>query len=948
MKKTFKTHEFLYYTASERGNGETDFMGENAVFTNEERFSFLHAYQKAARAWTEDDSLATKVVSDSDVSAMTALLSDPEPQVRRQLVLKDLDAYSADKPNRYRDLVLYGGAYVENNEVLLADGDIPPVACARFLIPKQNKLCVAFDLYMNPEFRGLQKAKLSAGAAGRVIELRNGTIAVAKIKLHYTGDVCISEPGVWSSFNEKIGEVRFGAYNRIVMELGDTVTVTINGTVKTDIPIKEKGIVLDHENCVDNIFFDGGMHPRGTWKIRNMTINGTPWSFEESDAPETLTFIEKANLPYVIGTYENRDKRLYLKKKFTYSPDGCETFLDVDTLDPCGKVWLNGTLVLDAKDPLRHTVCVTEYLQSGENEICLMVEPRAPETYYFWHRHEDCFNGWFCGEVRLFSRPKTGLEKLVLRTLTTEPQVRAEAEVTFSSFAKGTVKLYVTPWYPQKGEEAEVASAVVDGKKNTFTFDGDFAPWSPDTPVLYAVRAVFCDENGTPVDDLVEEFGFRTISQHNGAVMLNGKRVLMNGALIMQFLPPIELVPCNHNCPSLEQLVWQFMMIRRMNGNTARLHMLGYGSNSRLVAKAADYLGVMLIWVTRLVDSLESMVFSTEWQEAPYYQQQMRDVINHPSIVVWEGSNEFFPQLHTLDRMYEVFVGAARAVDNTRLLCPCSHFYYAWEMFGYSAEHYTDDGKFDHLGNPVQASPAWNDPLVIRSAHTYCMLGGYDALWEEIRKQRWPEQKNLLESKRHSYHVSEFAITALPNPTTAEAQKTPYPESYERFSEAINIGHTFAPDEWRESQAYQGFTAFNAIKKMRLLDVDGMTWCCLSGGANHGAYMKPPIDFYGYAKLGFYGIREGYQELLACNGNLDMVFGTDDLFYPTVVHNGKEGAVNLEITFVNEQGDVVDQKTYNNVLLDKADAFTALPPFKPAFPDAGHYTVILSVHTDVK
>ena len=135
---------------------------------------------------------------------------------------------------------------------------------------------------------------------------------------------------------------------------------------------------------------------------------------------------------------------------------------------------------------------------------------------------------------------------------------------------------------------------------------------------------------------------------------------------------------------------------------------------------------------------------------------------------------------------------------------------------------------------------------------------------------------------------------------------------------------------------------------MRLLDVDGMTWCCLSGGANHGAYMKPPIDFYGYAKLGFYGIREGYQELLPCNGNLDMVFGTDDLFYPTVVHNGKEGAVNLEITFVNEQGDVVDQKTYNDVLLDKADAFTALPPFKPAFPDAGYYTVILSVHTDVK
>ncbi|MBO4954214.1 MAG: hypothetical protein J6D04_03595, partial [Clostridia bacterium] len=318
------------------------------------------------------------------------------------------------------------------------------------------------------------------------------------------------------------------------------------------------------------------------------------------------------------------------------------------------------------------------------------------------------------------------------------------------------------------------------------------------------------------------------------------------------------------------------------------------------------------------------------------------------SIVCWEGSNEFYPQLHTLDRMFEVFVQAAREVDNTRLLCPCSHFYYAWEMFGYSAEHYTDDGKFDHLGNPTQASPAWNDPLVIRSAHTYCMLGGYDALWDEIRKQRWPEQKNLLESQQHSYHVSEFAITALPNPTTPEAKKTPYPESYERFSEAINIGHTFAPDEWRESQAYQGFTAFNAIKKMRMLDVDGMTWCCLSGGANHGAYMKPPIDFYGYAKLGFYGIREGYQEILPCNGNLDMVFGTDDQFYPMIVNNGKCGTAELKLVITDEDGKTVETRTYENVVLKEEKPYTALPPFKPSFGGSGYYTVTLSAEADIK
>lgn len=936
MKQEFKTHEFFYYTDSARGNGETDFMGGNAVFNNEERLDFLKAYSYAASRWNNDPMLATKVATIEEASEAVKVFSDPEHVIRRRIPLTALEAYSADKQNQYKNLILYAGARVEKDEVFLEDGDISPVSCARFLFDTPKKAVkVAFDLFMNADYEGLDKTPISAGSAGRCIDIRIGTLDVVKLKAYFTGAVCIAKTDLWDGPHTQIGEVKFGEYNHFEIEITDTVSVTVNGA-------KTENHDRRFSGDMDSLFFDGGLHPRGTWKIKNMMIDDQPFVYKaEEPKDETLVPLGTVNLPYVIGTKENRDKRLYFKKTFTYEKDGRIAELEVDTLDPCGKVWLNGELVLDAKDVMKHVVPVTDVLKDGENELCIMVEPRAPENYYYWHRHKDLYNGWFCGEVWLNVHEKAAMETMVIRTLDATGPISAEAEITFSEKVSGQVKVLVAPWYPQKGAEVEVAAVGVNGKTALIPFSGEWTAWSPDTPVLYSVRAVFCDNAGNEKDDLVEEYGFRTIAQENGAFILNGKRVLMNGALIMQYLPPVEQIPCNHNCPTIEQIAWQFMMIRRMNGNTARLHMLGYGSNSRLIAKTADYLGVMLIWVTRMIDSLESMVFSTEWQEGPYYQQQMREVINHPSIICWEGSNEFFASLSSLDRMYDVFVKAAREVDSTRLLCPCSYLYYE------NCAYYTDDGKYDNHGRPANASFGWKDPLVIRSAHTYWMLGGYHFPWNEIREQRWPEQKNMLASKDHGYIVSEFAITGLQNHTTPEAMEKNYSESYERWSEEYTVGHTFDRAEWRASQGHQGFTAFHAVKKMRMLDADGMTWCCLTGGANHSAYLKPPIDFYGYAKLGFYSLKEGYQKLLPCNGNVDTILGNEDFIEPTLVNNSIEAVAKMKVEVFDQKGNLVDSREYDHVELKANQAATRVQGFKPALPEAGYYTVVMTAEADV-
>src|SRR5690606_4259467 len=55
-------------------------------------------------------------------------------------------------------------------------------------------------------------------------------------------------------------------------------------------------------------------------------------------------------------------------------------------------------------------------------------------------------------------------------------------------------------------------------------------------------------------------------------------------------------------------------------------------------------------------------------------------------------------------------------------------------------------------------------------------------------------------------------------------------------------------EEWELSQAWQAFSAYEAIRKKRWLGYDGFAWCTLRGGGNNGTYMKPLTDYYGTAR----------------------------------------------------------------------------------------------------
>lgn len=929
------TNELVYFTG--KPERKRDFSGTESALSPEERMAFLRTYQQKARSWFDDEKLDQKAVSQEEVADFVEKFSISEGKVRKTIAFDTMLARECAKEPEYKNLHLYCGAKVENNVLVFPGREIRPTPCALFETGEDVKT-VSFRVYIPATYKSTQNRRCGGGQGGRIIELRCGTLDKVKIKLFNSSEICAMSKDKWEPKHNLLSRVRYGDWNDISITIGETVTITANGETT-------EGIIPTVDGKVDSIFFDGSMFPREGWKIADFAINNRIVVFTKNPNYGTMKFGEEreVKLPYAIGTYEKKDRQLWLTKTFVAEDFEAAT-LDVETLDPCGKVWLNGDLVLDADDFTRHQVDVTKHLKKGENELRLLVEPRPPEVYYYWHRHDDCYNGWFCGAVKLHMTAKTYITDLKIRTNSVSMYgIKATASLALNESFDGTVRLYTAACWPEKGGEDLLTEVSVSGKELCFDFgtgpdDNRLLPWSDETPNLYAVRAVLLDKSGAEVDDFVVETGFRTICQKNGEIYLNGNKVLLNGALIMQFLPPFKEVPVNHNCPTTEQIAWQALMLKAMNGNLMRLHMLGYGSNDARFAEICDRLGIMLIWITRFIDTLEELVWDDgRWHEQDAYLDQIKAVMNHPSIIMYEGSNEYHPDdLAVIDRMYDSFVSAVTAVDDTRLLTPCSHLYYGGGIYDVGCKYYNDDGTKDEKGAAARSGHGWVHENVIRSTHTYSLLCGYGESWEAMRKQNWAWQDEMLASKEHSYLITEFAVTALPNPNTPEAIAEPYVRSYERPDELGPMGREFADDEWMESQALQAVAAFNGVKKMRMMGVDGMTWCCLTSGANNGSYMKPPIDFNGYKKLGFYGLKDAYRKAFSCKADTDVSYGTEDSVCPVVISCDK-GVYDLTVDVLDDTGALVHTMRYGNIVSDRENVH--LPEFKPEWKKTGFYTL---------
>ncbi len=935
-----ENRDFFYFEPEFEGD-IADFT-DNEVFLPEKRREFLAHYSDFMKSYYQLPEESVKPVREEEAIEAAESVAAPIalPKLSKRIDITKASAELIQKSSGYRDTLLYTDrAVIEKDSIVLKGDPLPPNPAAAILLDSENTLKeIELSLFMDKAYDNrLSKSGILGPTTHRLISLRSGIKDIVNINIFPNGVARVMYP-VADEYNPteyELGDVEFNCLQKLKITLTkEEFSVQLENNEAVTLPSKAL-------TAPDILFFSTGMFQMGEWRIKPEKIvcekgEKTEFFIPDTDFTPLTENLGEVSLPYSVGNYQNRDKILCLSSDFEVEAVG-KAYLTVGSIDPGGRLYLDGQLIAAVDGFEEVKVDVTKLLKTGKKHtVRVEVDPRAPEVLFRWHRNVDPYNGWFAEAITV---------DIINEIEICEPKAitlfaaRGKAEVNLSCKTSKPckVKAYIAGAWPNSSEERLLGIYDSDGFMcETVSLD-KIDLWTPEDPVLYSLRFEAVDENGNAVDDTVIETGFRKIEQKNGAIYLNGVKTVMKGALVMQYLPPHSETATTHICPRDWQIVWQYMMLKRMGGNTLRLHILGYGTNDVRFARYADRLGIMLVWITRYIDSVEQMEWEGPWRAEAGYLRQMSLRLNHPSIVMWEGSNEYHPSLEDIDRIHKAYVPAVKSVDKSRLLCPLSHHYYAGKEFGgLPFNYYQTDGKRDCFGNEAAACEEWCDPLVVRSAHPYIYSMGYGLSWEPFRTQGWPEQTRMAEDTSRAYLATEFAVIGRQDPNTREAKEDFFqPYSYEFPNERV-LGFPITEADYRISQAYQSLCISYAVRRFRIMDFDGMLWCCLMGGANDGGYLKPPIDNYGYAKYGFYTMKEYFKTVTCVNDT-------------TATKRGKGFAVNpvlfafpgdtrsVTVSVVDENGNELDSFVYKEIECN--DYMTRLPEWKPNIEKAGYYAI---------
>ena len=262
-----------------------------------------------------------------------------------------------------------------------------------------------------------------------------------------------------------------------------------------------------------------------------------------------------------------------------------------------------------------------------------------------------------------------------------------------------------------------------------------------------------------------------------------------------------------------------------MNGNMMRIHVHAWQNAARNIndprlAELGDQLGIMFIWATPAWIRTGKGWGQIDFEGYPKY---MRQVYNHPSIVMWEASNHptNFKNKDVSETGFfcEKIYDTIYPVDPSRLISFTSyikHLRYA-----------NDSGTKDHNGNTIEPSPAWTAHMVTRGNQD--PFTGYGEIWTPLRELPNTPAKDhrltrvylnsFLNSKDRAYFNFEHEESiGQPNWNLVKGKPWYLLQSYEWKYDEGSIGRKLTTDEWLESQAWQAFSAYESMKKQRILD----------------------------------------------------------------------------------------------------------------------------------
>ncbi|MHB9294968.1 beta-glucuronidase [Pillotina sp. SPG140] len=289
-------------------------------------------------------------------------------------------------------------------------------------------------------------------------------------------------------------------------------------------------------------------------------------------------------------------------------------------------------------------------LLKTENRLLVVVDARRlheriPMENTDWFQY-----GGLYRDVALYRVPQTFIKDWFVRLVPGSNFSTITATVTLSDLtAKGKLCINI---------DGLIDGAEIAMHEGTGEITCAAAPhlWSPEDPFLYTVQITYQD--GGLSDTVCDTIGFREIRTHGSDILLNGRKILLNG---------ISVHEDHHTLGKTtnEEIIRQTIRhIKELSGNYLRL--AHYPHDSRF-ARIADKEGILL------------------WEEIPVYwsvdfsnpgtygdaENQLAELVlrdrNRASVIVWSVGNENADTDERFSFMSRL-ASKAREYDSTRLI----------------------------------------------------------------------------------------------------------------------------------------------------------------------------------------------------------------------------------------------------------------------------------------
>ena len=320
------------------------------------------------------------------------------------------------------------------------------------------------------------------------------------------------------------------------------------------------------------------------------------------------------------GWYEGRDYR-YTK---VFTPDhtlaGQTAVLEFEGVYHNAEVWLNGEKL--AFRPYGYTnfyVDLTGKLRAGEENTLEVIARNADQPNSRWYSGAGIYR-----PVTLWTAPKEHIPPngLRVRTVSIDPVV---VEVTVQTSGAGDVFVQICGG----GQAVASGSTQSDG---TAVLQLDIPGgrlWSMDAPNLYTCRAIFGNDSAETT------FGVRTLEWGVHGLLLNGERVILQGACVHH--DNGVLGACCY-----EDAEWRKIRILKENGYNAIRS--AHNPCSKFLLDACDHLGVLVM--DEYIDHwyIHKTIHDYVEYFPQWWKRDLKDMVekdyNHPSVILYSTGNE--------------------------------------------------------------------------------------------------------------------------------------------------------------------------------------------------------------------------------------------------------------------------------------------------------------------